>query len=258
MKRVALVSCLLIAFLLPFGVFAQGQDPPIPASPPAGSYVLDNLGWLSSSQEQQIDLTVAKLDSENLAEIAVVTIDNCGDDKQKFRNDLFREWGIGHKERNDGLLIMVCWYGGDKSLRSLEQEVGYGLEGDIPDLLTSKVAQEYFVPAFKTGAPDSEVISSGKAGDALVAVVNVYDGIVRGDTPQKLQAESGGSSVNIWLIIIVVVVLVILLVLAILFGEELGGGGGYSSGGGGWGDSSSGGSSFGGGSSGGGGSSSGF
>jgi uncharacterized protein len=252
---------ILASFLTPMTAFAQGTEPPIPAAPGSGIYVLDTLEWLNPEQEKEINGIVSKLDSDQLAEIAVVTLDDCGSDTQKFRNDLFRTWGIGHADDNDGLLLLVCWYGGDKAQRKFEQEVGYGMEGTIPDLMTSKVAQTYFVPAFSTGAEDSEVIWTGKAGDALVTMVKSYDGIIRGSIPPELiDKPVDGSDLIFWLIIIVVAIIVLLFLLAWL-GVDLGGSGGgsSSSSSSSWSSSSSdSGSSFGGGSSGGGGSSSSF
>ena len=268
------LTLILASVLLPMTAFAQGNQPEIPTPPPAGTYVLDTLEWLTPQQEADINAVVSKLDSEKLAEIAVVTLDDCGGDKQKFRNDLFREWGIGHADDNDGLLIMICWSGGDKSQRSLEQEVGYGLEGTIPDLLTSKVAKQYFVPAFSTGVPDNEVVWTGKAGEALVTMVKAYDGVIRGNTPAELQQQPMtedeawaqllsstflGLSCGLWIIILIV------LLFAFLFWAQYNGyidlsstSSGSSSGSSSSSSSSDSGSSFGGGSSGGGGSSTGF
>lgn len=259
-SAIALVSIFLLTLIIPMTANAQGSQPEIPTPPPAGTYVLDTLDWLTPAQEAETNAIAAKLDSEQLAEMAVVTFDDCGGDKQKFRNDLFREWGIGHADDNDGLLIMVCWYGGNKSQRSLEQEVGYGMEGTIPDLMTSKVAKQYFVPAFSTGVEDAEVVWTGKAGDALVTVVKAYDGIIRGITPPELVDKPVDSGSLLFWIIVIVVILLVLIVLIGLFGDASGSGGGWSSSSssGSYSSSDSGGSSFGGGSSGGGGSSTGF
>jgi uncharacterized membrane protein YgcG len=163
-----IVIFLLILSLHPLSVLAQGVEPPPP--PTDGNVVLDTLDWLTPLQESQINSINRRLDEEGLAQIAVVTLDDCGDDPQRFRNELFRAWGIGHADDNDGLLILVCWYGGDASRRSLEQETGYGLEGTLPDILTSRVVDEIFIPAFQDDQP----------GTGLLAMVREYDRILRG------------------------------------------------------------------------------
>jgi len=150
--------------------------------------VLDTLSWLTPSQETEINSINKKLDEEGIAQIAVVTLDDCGGDKQKFRNELFRTWGIGHSDDNDGLLIMVCWYEGDQSRRSVEQETGYGLEGTLPDVLTARIAKELFVPAFQADQP----------GNGLVSMVKRYDSLLRqdGQVSQSTQLAQSTQSTS--------------------------------------------------------------
>lgn len=177
MKGVAKVVCsfLVLTFLvstLAVPAFSQGSEPGIPPVTVNGNFVLDQLNWLTTSQEEEINAIVTRLDSLQLAQIAVVTQHDCGDDSVSYRNQFFRTWGIGHKDKNNGLLLLVCWYGGDRDRRTVEQEVGYGLEGILPDLLTRMVFEQHFVPAF----------TSDKAGDGLVEMVKAYDKIIRGES----------------------------------------------------------------------------
>jgi uncharacterized membrane protein YgcG len=71
---------------------------------------------------------------------------------------------------------LICWYGGDPSRRSIEQETGYGLEGILPDVLTGRIVDEEFIPAFQSDRP----------GDGLVAMVKRYDEILRQDIPSAI------------------------------------------------------------------------
>jgi|GEM_PF-1401214 len=151
-------------------VLAQESEPAIPPAPTGGNVVLDTLGWLSTAQIEEINEINRKLDTAGVAQIAIVTLDNCGDDKQKFRNDLFRAWGIGHPNDNDGLLILACWYGGDVNRRSIEQETGYGLEGILPDVLTARVSTEKFIPEFEAGRPGSGIMAMVREYNRLLFV----------------------------------------------------------------------------------------
>ena len=164
-----IIGISLILCLQPMRTLAQGGEPPIPTAPTGGNVVLDTLDWLTPSQENEINAINQKLDQDGIAQLAVVTLNDCGDDKQKFRNELFRAWGIGHTDDNDGLLILVCWYGGNQSRRSIEQETGYGLEGTLPDILTGRIVDDEFTPAFQSNHP----------GDGLVAMVKQYNEILR-------------------------------------------------------------------------------
>lgn len=146
-------------------VHAQGQQPPIPAAPANGNYVLDELGWMSDIQKSTVNAIINRLDQEGVAQIAVVTLDDCGSDKGAFRKQLFDRWGIGHADDNDGLLILVCWYGGDPARRSVEQLYGRGLNRILSSSKTDEIARQDFVPAFQQGKP----------GDGLVAMVRDYN-----------------------------------------------------------------------------------
>lgn len=165
-------TILFIAFILSFlalPVHAQSTEPPIPPSPSGGSYVLDQLDWLTAEQESRINSIIQSLDKDGVAEISVVTLNDCGSDKRAFRKSLFDTWGIGHANDNDGLLILVCWYGGDPSRRSVEQLYGRGLNGILTSSKTDQVAQDHFVYYFQKDKP----------GDGLIEMVRTYNAILR-------------------------------------------------------------------------------
>lgn len=185
-----ILSALMIPILLsiPSHAFAQGDEPPIPSKPKEGVYILDALDWLTPAQESAINIIAGNLDAGEIAQLAVVTWDDCGSDRQAFRKDIFDSWEIGHKNDQDGLLILVCWYGGDDSRRSVEQVTGPGIVKTLPDALTSRIAKEYFIPAFEKGA----------TGDGLLAMVQAYDDILR-DGGQTLKSP---SSSNIFFVIV--------------------------------------------------------
>lgn len=176
----------LTGILLVLGVIpaqAQSAQPPIPPSPLSGNYIADELDWLSSEQEEVINSLVRGLDQDGIAEIAVVTLDDCGANKQTYRKSLFDQWGIGHADDNDGLLILACWYGGDPERRSIEQLYGPGLNGVLSSEKTERVAQTVFVPDFQKGEP----------GDGLVAMVTSYNILLR--VPQHSESRSTFDSV---------------------------------------------------------------
>jgi uncharacterized membrane protein YgcG len=160
----------LAALLFTTPVNAQGKDPPIPNLPPQYSYVLDTLNWLSESQEQEINTIARQLDSEGKAQIYVATVDNCGIDKTQYRRNIFNAWKIGTQKSNGGLLIMVCWYSGDKSRRSIEVKTDPKMQIIIPDTVTAKIAENNFVSAFKANQP----------GAGLVKMVMIFDDVIRG------------------------------------------------------------------------------
>jgi uncharacterized protein len=72
------------------------------------------------------------------SEAAVVVIDTTGDESiEEYANGLFREWGIGNKQKNNGVLLLVA-----VKDRKMRIEVGYGLEGILPDGKTGRIRDE--------------------------------------------------------------------------------------------------------------------
>ncbi|MDD3654858.1 MAG: TPM domain-containing protein, partial [Desulfotomaculaceae bacterium] len=102
--------------------------PTIP-QPSSQFYVLDQANVLDASTEQTIVQTSAALQQKTKAQIVVVTINSLnGAAPEEFALAILRGWGIGDKSLNNGLLLLVC-----PAERVSRIEVGYGLEGALPD-----------------------------------------------------------------------------------------------------------------------------
>ncbi|MBN2651401.1 MAG: TPM domain-containing protein [Spirochaetales bacterium] len=78
-------------------------------------------------------------------QVAVVTVpDLQGESVEFFSTQLFREWGIGSKEKNTGVLILLA-----VKERKVRIEVGYGMEGALTDMRSGIILDNYMVPSFK-------------------------------------------------------------------------------------------------------------
>ena len=146
MKR--FIICLLLILQTFFAAYA-GAAPAIPPRPAAGSgiYVQDNAGVISEDDKQQMLSLGAELDNKTTAQLAVLTINTLdGEPIEDYALEVLRQWGIGSKEQNNGALIVVAV----KDRRS-RIEVGYGLEGSLPDGLTGRIQDQYMIPYFKDG-----------------------------------------------------------------------------------------------------------
>ena len=227
----------LAALLFVAPVNAQSGEPPIPNPPSSNSYVLDTLNWLSESQEQEINTIARQLDSENKAQIFVATLDDCGSNKTQYRRDIFNTWKIGTQKSDGGLLILVCWYGGDKSRRSVEVKTDEKMQKVIPDAVTATTAENNFVPAFKENQP----------GTGLVKMVMAFDNVIRNEKSASTSSAlaSWVSENMIWILFGVIMFLLMIDWKRIWRGEGFGwvsgngDGGDYGSGGDGGGSSTS-------------------
>ena len=125
----------LFALLLTIAaIFACGNPAADAASellpkPAQREYVVDTAGIVSAEDRAQIEKIGEELREKTKAEIVVVTVATLGDaDIESYANKLFRSWGIGDKQKENGVLLLIA-----KDDRKFRIEVGYGLEGEITD-----------------------------------------------------------------------------------------------------------------------------
>lgn len=115
------------------------------------SYVFDYANLINSSDEEQMRALAKEIEDKSKAEIVVVTVETLGSYTiEEYANELFNGWGIGDKELNNGVLILV---NKDNLLSGkrgrIRIEVGYGLEGAITDGEAGRILDEYAIPAFE-------------------------------------------------------------------------------------------------------------
>lgn len=112
------------------------------------NYVNDYANVISPEYEASINALAGQIEQETTAQIAVLTVNDFGDtDINNYAVGLFREWGIGKKDVNNGLLILVKpkVEGQDGEWRI---EVGYGMEGLITDSIAGRIGRNVMLPRF--------------------------------------------------------------------------------------------------------------
>jgi uncharacterized protein len=176
---------LLTALLLAAGsVFAA------PAIPPARGYVNDTAGLLSPAARQEIERFLAGFERSDSTQIAVLTIPTLeGEDLEGYSVRVAQSWGIGHKGKDNGALLLVA-----KEERAVRIEVGYGLEDRLTDLLAGRIVDQEIVPRFKTGDFDGGV----KAG--VQAMTDAVRGAYTGDQAPRRKKERFPYEALLWLL----------------------------------------------------------
>lgn len=148
-KESFLIILSLIFFftlLLPFYSFAT-----IPQKPLENVYIFDYANLIDDSDENNMKLLAKEIEDRTSAEIVVVTVETLGDYTiDEYALQLFRKWGIGDKEKNNGVLILVNKENLLKNRKGrIRIEVGYGLEGAISDGKAGRILDTYAIPAFE-------------------------------------------------------------------------------------------------------------
>ena len=123
---------------------------------------------LSGDARLSLESQLAEFEKQTSHEISVVTIKSLnGDSLEEYANTLFREWGIGKKDANNGVLFLVALE--DRKMRI---EVGYGLEGALTDLESKHIQEDYVKPLFKESKYEEGIIlGANKIKEAIAGEV---------------------------------------------------------------------------------------
>lgn len=146
-------SLLFFLLLIPFRFFAS-TDYTVETVPNVRltdryNHVSNPDGIIQPNDVQRINGLLQAVEDSLGIEIAVVAIESIGDsDARMFATDLFKKWGLGEKNKNNGLLIQLVT---EPSQRSVVFETGYGLEGILPDAICYRLQQQHMIPDLKAG-----------------------------------------------------------------------------------------------------------
>ncbi|MCE5329496.1 TPM domain-containing protein, partial [bacterium] len=143
--KTAILILIVLGTLLPaFFILPRHIDAEV-TYPDYAGYVNDFAGMLDSATIDNITGIITDVNTKTTAEIAVVTVNNLqGITIEEYAVKLFEKWGIGKKEKNNGVLLLIS-----KEDRLLRIEVGYGLEGALTDLESGRIINDIIVPQFK-------------------------------------------------------------------------------------------------------------
>jgi uncharacterized protein len=146
-------------------------------------YIHDFAGILSPAEKESLQVRCRQLRDKTGAQLAVVTLKSLeGGSLEDFTNKLFARWGIGQKDRKNGLLLLVAMQEHQSRI-----EVGYGLEPIIPDVLAGRILDHQLRPQFRAGQ---------FAAGLNAAVDALSDLVEKGEPADKaaLAAEKRSSS----------------------------------------------------------------
>ncbi|MDO8468378.1 MAG: TPM domain-containing protein [Candidatus Peribacter sp.] len=140
--KVALVGVTGVLVLLGGAVTALAFD-----VPPNDGFVTDTANVLSAEEKTQISETLTAYQKETSNQIAVLIVNTLnGEPIADVAVQVGRKWGVGTKENNNGILILVAY-----SDREIFLATGYGLEGAVPDIVAKGIIEQEISPKFRDG-----------------------------------------------------------------------------------------------------------
>ena len=214
-----------------------------PQFPPLSGRVVDQANILSPSTESKLAELLAEHERKTSNQVVVVTLASLqGYDIADYGVQLGRAWKLGQAGRNNGVVLIVA-----PAERLVRIEVGYGLEGALPDARASAIIQQEIIPRFRAGDMEGGVVQG------TLAVLGSIEGTYQ-PKPAAASREIDSSLIPILMIVAFFVLMIIFNGYSRGASQRRGWGGPMIIPGGGWGGGRGGGWSGGGGFSGGGGS----
>jgi len=152
-RRFLLLPRLVAAALLLGAGGLPAQE--LPAVPPLTGRVVDQTGTLSAAEKDALESRLADLEARKGSQIAVLLVPTTQPEAiEQYSIRVVAGWKLGGKDAadwklgrtgvDDGVLLLVA-----KDDRAVRLEVGYGLEGAIPDATANRVIDEYILPRFR-------------------------------------------------------------------------------------------------------------
>ena len=163
-RRALALGLLALSLLVCACAPAQAQQ--LATIPALDSPVVDTTGTLDAVQKQSLEQQALALQQRKGSQLQVLVVPSTQPETiEQYAVRAFEQWKLGRGKVDDGVLLVVA-----KDDRKVRIEVGYGLEGAIPDITAGRIIQEYLVPKFRAGD------YGGGITDATAALVKLIDG----------------------------------------------------------------------------------
>lgn len=203
---------LALACLLPMLLWlappARAQAVPVP---PLAAAVTDLTGTLSAPQRADLDARLRTWAQQKGSQIAVLIVPTTAPESiEQYAIRVAEAWKIGRKGSDDGVIIVVA-----KNDRTVRLEVGYGLEGAIPDAVAKRVIEETIVPRFRAGD------FHGGLSEGITSVMKLVEGEKL--PPPAASLHRPGSGIDLQLVMFALVFLTVVNgILGSIFGRVAG------------------------------------
>ncbi len=231
--------CVILSLLFGFRLMADEVIPPPPAA-----YFNDYAHVASSATAAQLNQTLENFERQSSDQVVVAIFPKMQSDSSidDYTVRVARSWQVGQKGKNNGAVLFVFVQDHKMFL-----EVGYGLEGVLPDALCKRIIDEEITPRFRAGDFDGGLTAGVQA--ILAAVKGEYQGTgttVAEQRPTTFVHHGGDEAISVIIIFLLVILFLSVRSTLLRYGSLYYSGSGWSGGGwsgGGW----SGGGGFGGG-----------
>lgn len=208
-KSLPVTLLLLLVFLT--GAWAA---PPVPPVPSPARPVNDYAGLLETTDLQRMEAVGLALKKASGADLVVVIVNDLGGYPiEEYALELFRKWGLGDKEKNNGVLLLINKENVLKGQSGrVRIEVGYGLEGAIPDGKAGRILDEYVLPPWSESNYSRGILQGYLALAAAIAEEYELDLAAEQDLAvlEDYQVQDEDDALSVWFILLIIALIIIL------------------------------------------------
>lgn len=198
MKKIFFILFLLVV-LIPKGFCAEISLPEY------SRYVNDYAGILNEDTKYKLTALIVEIETKTQAQLAILTIGTTQPlDIETYAVKLFEKWGIGQKAKDNGVLLLVA-----VKDRALRIEVGYGLEGAIPDALAKDIIETQIIPFFKKGDYSAGIVAGAVSISRLIAKEYNVEFSELNNLPQDIPANKKENDFFTFLFMFVLVIIMV-------------------------------------------------
>ncbi len=196
-KAVAATAATLMVIIMAAASARAG----VPDAPNPPRLVNDFANLMSQSSAASLEDSLESFARHTSTQVAVVTVNDLdGREIAEYAQEIAEKWGIGQKDKNNGVIILVKPKTSDSQGRAFIG-TGYGVEGALPDVTCSRIVREVMIPHFK------ENDYSGGIEAGAVAVMKAVQG--------EYEADDDDDATGIGIVAVLIIVGIAVLIIAL-------------------------------------------
>lgn len=196
-RPVRILTRLLALLVLAATLRAQERIPPAPQN-----HFNDYADVISPAVEQALNGRLAEFERESSNQLVVAIFPRMESDSsvEDYTVRVAQAWGVGTSERRNGAVLFAFM-----EQRQLYIQVGYGLEGVLPDARCNQIIEDEIVPRMRAGDPDAAFRAGVEA--MIAAARGEYTGTGRTVAERGSSSGRGGRGLGIGFTVLVIIVM---------------------------------------------------
>jgi uncharacterized protein len=160
--------------------------------------IVDQAKILSPTQTSQLTEALAQHEQQTTQQVVVTTVTSLqGLPIEDYGYQLGRHWGIGQKDKNNGVILLIA-----PKERKVRIEVGYGLEGQLTDALATQIIQQTILPNFKRGDMGAGI----EQGTREILQVLTGDALATNNTSNEQRSDALPNAIMMYAFIMCMIV----------------------------------------------------